>query len=127
VRRLLGDDNRNLAAAWIETHLPPRAHIVREEYTPQPDPQRYRVEYTWSLAFADPADYADDGVDVLIASQGVYGRFLGPGRAQHAQMAQRYAHLFATRPAASFFPGPTVNGPLIYVYRLDAAPLQPAR
>ena len=114
-------DTRTLAVQWIEKNLPPGSSIVREEYTPQPDGRRYRVRYVWSLAVQNASDYARNGVEYLIASQGIYGRILNDPEPQMRAMAERYQRMFLFRRVASFAPGQNVSGPAIDVFEVPHA------
>jgi hypothetical protein len=117
IRKLMGADTRSLALAWIDANVPAGSYIVREEYTPQPDPERYRVEYTWSLGFGDPRDYRRTGVDYLVASQAVYARFLDDPLARYPEVAARYRDIFALRRVAEFVPHAGASGPAVSIYR----------
>jgi hypothetical protein len=115
--RLAGDDTRELAAAWISEHVEAGAHIVREAYTPRPDPGRYRVEYSWSLAHHGPAWYRAQGVDYLLASYAVWGRLLDSGSQQSAR--GNYMDILALPVVADFQPGPRTMGPPLTIHRID--------
>lgn len=115
---LAGDDTRSQAAAWIAATLPAGSKIIREEYTPRPDPDRFDVLYVWSLAVRDPVWYRTNGVDYVVASSAIHGRFHGPGSFE----AERYGRLFLWPKAASFVPGPTVRGPAVTVFKVPPLP-----
>ena len=117
---LAGDDTRSQAAAWIAATLPAGSKIIREEYTPRPDPDRFEVLYLWSLAVHDPLWYRNNGVDYVVASSAIHGRFRGPGSFE----AERYRRLFFWPKAARFVPGPAVRGPAVTVFKVP--PLPPA-
>lgn len=115
--RMARGDTRNAALAWIDRNLPPGALLVREEFTPRPDPARYRVEYVWSLAQHDPQWYVDRGVDYVIASRNVYGRFLNaPGSGNDA--LRTYRALFSHPRVAVFVPGEQRAGPIIAIHAI---------
>jgi hypothetical protein len=118
VKRLRADDTRSVALAWIERNVPEGAHIIREEYTPQPDPDRYRVEYVWSLGFGDPNEYRRAGVDYVIASQAVYARFFNDPQARYPDIVERYERIFRLPRVAFFLATPATNGPAVTIYRV---------
>ncbi len=67
-------DGREVAAAWIEEHLPHGSTVALEMYAPFVNPEHFHV----LLLHADehpPQWYAEHGVDYLIFSEGAYGRF----------------------------------------------------
>jgi hypothetical protein len=115
--RMARGDTRDAALSWIDRNIPPGALLVREEFTPRPDPTRYRVEYVWSLAQHDPQWYLDRGVDYVIASRSVYGRFQnapGPGN----DALRTYRALFSHPRAAIFVPGEQRAGPIIAIHAI---------
>jgi hypothetical protein len=120
VARLTAEDTRTVAAQWVENHVDKGTSIVREEYTPQLDGMRYRVEYQWSLASRDPSEYLARGTQVLIASQSVFGRFVNNPHAE-PEMLDRYKRMFLLPKLASFAPGPGMSGPVIHVFDVRAA------
>ena len=87
-----GPDNRSLARAWVEAHVPPGSLLAMELYTPTLDakpgePQKYAtvdipmdsVFPERSAPYYDLRWYAD--FDYIVISQGVSGRYLAdPGR-----------------------------------------------
>jgi hypothetical protein len=115
---LAGDDTRSRAAAWIAATLPDGSKIVREEYTPRPDPGRFDVVYIWSLAARDPLWYRSNSVDYVVASSAIHARFRGPASPE----AERYRRLFGWPRVARFVPGPTVRGPAVTVFRVPPLP-----
>jgi hypothetical protein len=121
VSRFAGGDTRSLARAWIEANVEPGASIVREEFTPRPDPDRYRVEYVWSLASRPVGWYAVNDVDYVVASAAVYNRYMnahGPGMDAARATYRRIAMLPR---AAVFAPGFGLGGPagpLITIHRV---------
>jgi 4-amino-4-deoxy-L-arabinose transferase-like glycosyltransferase len=121
MRRLASRDTRSVALEWIEANVSPGSYIVREEYTPQPDPERYRVEYTWSLAFGDPRDYARIGVEYLVASQAVYARFVNEPSERYSDIVERYREIFLLPRAATFAPEEGTTGPIVTIYRVRHA------
>ena len=117
-RRLSSVDTRAQALAWIEANVPVGSHIVREEYTPQPDANRYEVEYLWSLGFQEPRDYRRSGVDYVVASQAVYARFLNDPARRYPDIVDRYQRIFRLPRAAAFVPDAQATGPAVTIYRV---------
>ncbi len=116
--RMAGGDTRSAALAWIERNVPPGALLVREEFTPRPDPTRYRVEHLWTLAEHEPEWYVERGVDYVIASRAVYGRFGATGANSATQAYDRYQSLFRHPRAAVFVPGERRTGPIITIHAI---------
>lgn len=68
-------DSRTAALDWLDAHVPTDTVIVREQYTPQVDPNRYRVG-TLPALWVRPIDwYRAHGVRLLIASDAIDDRF----------------------------------------------------
>jgi hypothetical protein len=120
-RRLSSTDTRARALAWIDANVPVGSHIVREEYTPQPDAHRYQVEYLWSLGFQDPREFRRTGVDYVVASQAVYARFLNDPAARYPEIVDHYRRIFRLPRAAAFVPDANATGPAVTIYRMPHA------
>jgi hypothetical protein len=121
ITNLRAPDTRAVATQWIQRNLKQGSSIVREEYTPQPDGDRYRVRYVWSLAVQDASDYARNGVEYLVASQAIYARILNDSGPQMRAMAERYRHVFVFPKVASFVPGHDMSGPAIDIFAVPQA------
>jgi hypothetical protein len=117
-RRLAGRDTRSMALEWIDENVADGAYILREEYTPQPDPKRFRVEYQWSLGFGDPRDYRRTGVDYVIASQAIYARFFNDPANRYPEIVDHYRRIFELERAAVFMAPPDATGPAVTIYRV---------
>ncbi len=92
-RRLRAPDSRAVAAAWIDQHLPAGSTVAIEPYAPYVDPRRFQVRATRSLAAVDDDWFRQNNVDFVVASEGMYGRFLlEPSR--YPEQASRYQQLF---------------------------------
>lgn len=75
-RRLTAVDSRETSRAWIEQNIPAGSHIALEAYSPYLSRDRYRLEYL-QRAVEQPADwYAGKGVQYVVFSGGMYGRYL---------------------------------------------------
>jgi len=68
-------DSRATARAWIDSHLPAHSTVAIESYSPFIDPDRFRVIKHWRAIDVPPQWYADKGVDYVVLSQGMFGRF----------------------------------------------------
>lgn len=113
-QRSFASDNRELARTWLEAQLPPGAHVALEAYSPFVDPTRYRVLGVRRLIDHPYAWYAEQGVEYVIASAGMYGRFYDDPQRYGAEIAQYDALLAALDELALFDSG----APTIRVYRL---------
>lgn len=116
---LAGGDTRSQAAAWIQDNVAAGSTIVREEYTPRPDPDRFRVVYVWSLSQLDPTWYTNNDVDYVVASSSIHARLRAAG---NTQATDRYRSLFRWPRAAGFAPGARTSGPLVTVIEVPRRP-----
>lgn len=122
--RLAGPDNRATARAWIEANLPAGATVAIESYAPFVDPQRYSVRAAPRMINREPAWYVDNGVDFLVFSEGMYGRYLqDPDR--YAAQAAQYRALFAAFPVVKTFADGGYEVRIHRVERPAAGPAQP--
>ena len=76
---LLRPDTRTVALDWINANVPAGSRIARENYTPQPSPDRFEVGTVVTLAEHPLTWYLDHEVDFIVASDYSYGYVLGPG------------------------------------------------
>jgi len=90
--QLTSIDGRETARVWIEQNLPPGAHIALEAYAPYVDPQRYAVQGIQRLIDRTPSWYVENGVEYLVFSEGMYGRFFQEPDRYAAEVSQ-YAEL----------------------------------
>ncbi len=116
-QRLGGGDTRARTTEWIRDHVPAGSYIVREEYGPRPDPQRYRVNYTWSAAHLEPQWYILNNIDYVIVSSAVYRRFLTDPAQRFPQIVERYREMLLWEQVLEQEPGPAEMGPTITVLR----------
>jgi hypothetical protein len=112
--RLAAPDGRDKARAWIMEHVPAGAAIALESYAPFIDPARYRVRGMLRAIDREPDWFAAEGFDLVVVSQGMFGRFLDDP-ARHAQEAAAYRRLFAAFDLAARFED---NGFEVRVYRV---------
>ena len=109
---LMRPDPRTIALDWINANLPAGSRIAREDYSPQPSPDRYEVGVIPFLSDHPLQWYRDQKVDFLVASSYAYGWVIGPGE-------QFYRDLSALPLLFDIPPGPgTAVGPEIKVYDL---------
>ena len=108
-------DTGNVAREWVNETFEPGTHFVAERYTPVPDRERFRVSQEARAIHKSVADYRNEGVDYIIVSSQIYGRY-GP---EH-RVSRAYQRLFDICPSvAEFEPvDGTLQGPTIRVLRV---------
>ncbi len=77
---------------WISTELPPHATIVVESYSPYVDPARFIVVPAERAIDHPPSWYADQQIDYLVLSEGMYGRYFSAAH-DHQREVVRYVQL----------------------------------
>jgi 4-amino-4-deoxy-L-arabinose transferase-like glycosyltransferase len=104
-------DTGTYANTWIEGHIPPGTHFAVERQTPVLDAKRYKITLQSRITDRAVNDYLAEGVEYLIVSSALYGRF-GP---EHRQ-TKNYQRLFRICPTVAEFPpvpgklvGPTIR------------------
>jgi hypothetical protein len=108
-----------IALGWANEHLAPGAAIVREEYTPQMDPVRFRVGWIWTLSSHDIAWYRSRGFRYVIASSRAYARYFEPGYPAEKSF---YSDLFELTTVYRIDPSSTTAGPTIVILDLQPGP-----
>lgn len=116
--RMTADDTRSQALSWIEANVPHGAGLVREEYTPRPDPTRYRVDYLQSLGDRPIDWYRSRGFDYAIASSLMYNRILRDRRPSSIAAADVYRWILSHPELVSFSSAGERTGPVITVFDL---------
>lgn len=112
----LRTDTRTVALEWINANVPPGSRIARENYTPQPAPDRYEVGCIVWLS-EHPLDwYRTQEVDFVVASEYIFG-YLTDGAE-----GQFYRELFAEPIALDLGPDASSTGPRIVIVDLRATP-----
>lgn len=106
-----GPTTYEAAQDWLDEHAAPGAAILVESYSPWLDPRRYDV-VARALLISEPLP-ASTEADYVIASEGMYGRFLDDPR-RYPEQAAAYRALFASLPEAATFTG---AGPTIRIFR----------
>ncbi len=119
-------DTRKIAEEWVKRNIPQGSKIIRESYSPGIyGKDGYEVNLIWSLSNSSLEEYRRSGVEYLIASSIMYGRFASPR--YHPRRRNFYKSLdseclllkkFETKPA--FFNNPTVK-----IYRIPRGEIIP--
>ncbi|HEU0086261.1 MAG TPA: glycosyltransferase family 39 protein [Pseudonocardiaceae bacterium] len=108
-----GPSTWTAASRWLDAHAKPGAGLLIESYAPWPDPARYRV--MTRVRLIDGAALPP-GVDYVVASETMYGRYTG-APARYPAAAAAYQRLFGDlREVASFAEG---TGPRIRVFQVS--------
>jgi hypothetical protein len=107
-------DSRETARVWIEDNLPPGSRIAVESYSPFVDPNRFAVQGIGQMFDHPPDWYQDQGLEYLVFSQGMFGRFLQePGK--YPDQVAAYDQLFETFELVRTF---TDGGYEVRIYRI---------
>jgi hypothetical protein len=102
-RTLVGPDARESSRVWIEANLPAGSRIALESYSPYLSRDRYQLAFL-SRAVDQPPDwYAASGLQYLVLSEGMYGRYLRDP-ARYPEQAAAYQALFARFSEVRRFP-----------------------
>jgi hypothetical protein len=89
-----GVASRDAARDWIEGNLSPGSHIAVEAYGPVIDDTRFKVAWVGRVTEFSAAQYAEQGVEYVVASGGIFNRFYRePDR--YPGDVQQYDTLFA--------------------------------
>lgn len=75
-RTLTAVDSRETSRVWIEENLPVGSHIALESYSPYLSRDRYQLEFVQLAAEQPPDWYTGKGVQYVVFSEGMYGRYL---------------------------------------------------
>jgi 4-amino-4-deoxy-L-arabinose transferase-like glycosyltransferase len=100
--RLTTINSRETARTWISVNLPPNSKVALESYAPYIDPGRFRIEALHALIDKDPSWYEATGVDYLVFSEGMFGRFYREPE-RYANQVARYDALFTRYPLLKSF------------------------
>jgi hypothetical protein len=85
-------DSRATAREWINSELPEGSLIAVESYAPFVSPLRFRVTQAERAIDRAPTWYVANGVDYLVLSQGMYGRYY-QDPVRYAREVMRYVRL----------------------------------
>jgi Dolichyl-phosphate-mannose-protein mannosyltransferase len=117
---------REEAGAWMRSHLPAGASIVKESYTPDLAPRRFAVSHQRFAGRIPLADLRSPQKDYLLLSSAAYARFRDPGQLftpNQREIARRYQAIFDTFPLVrEWVPDELQLGPVLRLYRLDPDP-----
>jgi hypothetical protein len=135
LRQQRGPSTRVQAREWVLAHVPRGSHLAQEWYTAPLDRQdfygyaidRYGEvpdtglvvwQRQWLASSLTVADLSQQGIEYVVVSSAVYGRYLAEPARYPAEVAF-YRTLFADAELLrEFWPSPSAGGPLIRVYRL---------
>jgi len=110
-------DSRATAREWINSQLPPHSIVAVESYAPFIDPSRFRIVQT-ERAIDHPLDwYLDHGVDYVVLSQGMFGRYFGNPHVYPTEVAY-YQHLMGSLNLVKRF---TDGGYTVFVFQTQPA------
>ena len=110
---------RILARQWMVENLPPGSKIGQENYTAPLDGTEFDVVFIDPLSSGGSlSDYTAGGFDYLVASAGIYARYLAEPE-RYSQEVSFYESLFAEAQLVSKFePSSTRAGPVIQILKL---------
>ena len=110
---------RILAREWIVDNLPAESRIVEEGYAAYLGGTAFEFTEKYTLAdYGAPEDYAQEGHDYLIASEGIYGRYYREPERYAAEIAFYEALLGCDCLVQEFPSSLTQGGPTIRIYSL---------
>ncbi len=95
-------DSRRTAADWITANLPAGSRVFIESYAPYLDPDRYQVTQKTTAIEEAPDWYVEQGIDYVIISQGMFGRYYDEPE-RYAGSVARYEQLIARYETAKLF------------------------
>lgn len=72
---LSGVASRDAARDWIDGNIAPGSHIAVEAYGPVIDDTRFEVDWVGRITQYTAEQYAEQGVDYVVASGGIFNRF----------------------------------------------------
>jgi 4-amino-4-deoxy-L-arabinose transferase-like glycosyltransferase len=91
--RLATYDSRETARKWLTENIPAGETIALEAYSPYLDPERYLILYLGQMIYQEPDWYRQHGVDYLVFSKGMFGRFYAEPE-KYGEAIQKYERLF---------------------------------
>jgi hypothetical protein len=81
-------DSRTTAREWINTSLRSQSVVAVESYSPYVDPDRFKVIRSERASEHSPDWYVSQGIDYLVLSEGMFGRYLSPPYEHITETAQ---------------------------------------
>ncbi|MCB0334571.1 MAG: hypothetical protein KDD55_13795, partial [Bdellovibrionales bacterium] len=112
--RLVSPNSRDLAREWIANNIPAKSKIALERYAPYIDPDTFDVVVLWELNKKDAQWFEDEGVEYIVASGWMYGRYFR-AKEQYPKEYQAYQELFERYPLVKRF---KLNGPDVRILRV---------
>jgi 4-amino-4-deoxy-L-arabinose transferase-like glycosyltransferase len=113
---------RELAADWINTHVPKASAIIKESYTPHLDKAIYQVHQTRFAARTPIREVRSGEWDYVLLAVNAYGRFLEPEnweKPHHEAYASNYEQMLQFEKVKEFVPNPIRMGPSLELYKVD--------
>ncbi len=95
-------NSRETSRVWIEENIPPGATIAIESYSPYVDPQKYHLVIVPPFLPKELAWYQENGVQFLVFSEGMYGRYFADP-AHHQAEIGLYEQLFTALDPVKIF------------------------
>lgn len=103
--QILQVNGRETSRVWIEENIPAGTTIAIESYSPYLDPQKYQLVIVPPFLPKELTWYRENGVQFLIFSQGMYGRYFADPIHHQAEI-DLYEQLFnALDPVKTFNEG----------------------
>jgi hypothetical protein len=122
---LASPSTREMAAAWIRSHLPPGASLAKESYTPDFAPGELAVRQV-RFAGRIPIPELRRGYDYVLLASAAYARFNDPAalsKPHQREVAGRYREIFAGFPeVARWTPDARHQGPILRLFRVPPDP-----
>lgn len=116
---LASERTETQAYHWFEEYVPENARIFREYYTPQLNPEKYRVVARFTASDMAVESLGEFGDDFIVVSSWVFRRFTEPDGPVAEHRFAFYQALFQRRFTAVFCPQPGVTGPEVWVFALS--------
>lgn len=117
-RPLMVKDNRELASAWVDQHVPPHSHIAIERYACYINRKHYSLKATRDLILLEPP-WLRQHMDYLIFAGDSFNRFVFEPD-QYPRQAAKYRRLFHDFELVKAFDDRSHGGEvLIYRTRAD--------
>lgn len=98
-----GVASRDAARDWINSNITPGSRIAVEAYGPVIDDKRFRVDWVGRVTQYSAEQYAEQGVDYVVASGGIFNRFYREPQRYPGDI-QQYDTLFAQLEPVRAFP-----------------------
>ncbi|MDQ3706430.1 MAG: glycosyltransferase family 39 protein [Chloroflexota bacterium] len=100
---LSGVASRDAARDWINSSIAAGSHVAVEAYGPVIDDTRFKVDWVGRVTQYSAAQYAEQGVDYVVASGGIFNRFYREP-ARYPGDIQQYDTLFGQLEPVRTFP-----------------------